>query len=86
VVQAERRYYVAHRSYASDIGELQRLGFTAIDSLVSITVEGLGYRAVARDPRGHVSCGVWDGATMELRIEGTRPAEPTCWEDKAQAQ
>jgi len=58
-------------------------GFTAIDSLVSITVEGPGYGALARDPRGRVSCGVWDGATVGLRIEGTRP-EPTCWEDRKQ--
>jgi len=84
VVQAERRYYAAHRSYSSDVAELGRLGFRGIDSLVSITVEDAGYRALARDPRGRVSCGVWDGATVRLRIEGTRPAEPTCWEDRKQ--
>jgi len=84
LVQAERRFYAAHRSYSGDVTELRRLGFTAIDSLVSITVEGPGYRALARDPRGRVSCGVWDGATVGLRIEGTRPAEPTCWEDRKQ--
>ncbi|HYT62740.1 MAG TPA: hypothetical protein VEL50_02500 [Gemmatimonadales bacterium] len=83
VVNAESRYHRVHGSYSSDIVELRRLGFSLIDSLVVVTADDRSYRAVARDPGGGVSCGLWSatriGERTPLQIEGVAPDQLVCW-------
>jgi hypothetical protein len=83
VVNAESRYHRVHGSYSSDIVELRRLGSSLIDSLVVVKADDRSYRAVARDPGGRVSCGLWSAARFgertPLQIEGAGMDELVCW-------
>jgi hypothetical protein len=83
VVNAESRYHRVHGSYSSDIVELRRLGSSLIDSLVVVTADDRSYRAVARDPGGRVSCGLWSAARFgertRLQIEGAGMDQMVCW-------
>jgi hypothetical protein len=83
VVNAESRYHREHGRYSSDIVELRRLGSSLIDSLVSVTADDRSYRAVARDPGGRVSCGLWSAARIgertPLQIEGAAAGQLVCW-------
>jgi hypothetical protein len=83
VVNAESRYRRAHGSYSDDIAELRRLGSTLIDSLVVVTVDARSYRAIATDPGGRVSCGLWSAARIgeqtPLQIEGAAANQLVCW-------
>lgn len=78
---AQHRYHRGHGSYSSDITELRRLDSPRIDSLVVVTVDGQSYRAIARDPRGTVTCGVWAGAATSVRIPGAAEQQVICWND-----
>ncbi len=78
---AELRYHTAHRTYSSDIAELRPFATGVIDSLVVVTVDGQGFRAIARDPRGTVTCGIWGGETTGLRIAGAALLQTVCWRD-----
>jgi len=83
VAGAEHRYHTAHGSYSSDVAELRRLGSPLIDSLVVVTVDARSYRAIARDPSGRTSCGLWGAARIgertPLQIEGAAAGQPVCW-------
>ena len=83
VVNAENRYHRVHGSYSSDVVELRRLGTSLIDSLVVVTADDRSYRAVARDPGGRVSCGLWSAARFgeqtPLQIEGAGMDQLVCW-------
>ena len=78
VAIAEHRYHSAHGRYSSDLAELRALNPSVRDSLVRVTVDREGWRAVARDSRGSVSCGMWGGAPT-LRIEGAQIGQTICW-------
>ncbi|MGH7520328.1 MAG: hypothetical protein ACREMI_03520 [Gemmatimonadales bacterium] len=82
-VNAESRYHRAHGSYSDDIAELRRLGSSLIDSLVVVAVDARRYRAIATDPGGRVSCGLWSAARIgertPLQIEGAGAGELVCW-------
>lgn len=83
VVNAESRYHREHGRYSSDIVALRRLGSSLIDSLVVVTADDRSYRAVARDPGGRVSCGLWSavriGERTPLQIEGVAAGQLVCW-------
>ncbi len=83
VVNAENRYHRVHGSYSSDVVELRRLGTSLIDSLVVVTADDRSYRAVARDPGGRMSCGLWSAARFgertPLQIEGAGMDRLVCW-------
>ncbi len=83
VVNAENHYHRVHGNNSSDIVELRRLGSSLIDSLVVVTADDRSYRAVARDPGGRGSCGLWSAARFgertPLQIEGAGMDELVCW-------
>jgi hypothetical protein len=82
VYYAEQHYYQTNRRYSSDLIEIRPLVMPFMDSLVPVTiiVDALGYRAIARHPYDSSSCGLWGGSALTaLKIEGAWEGQPVCW-------
>jgi hypothetical protein len=82
VYYAEQHYYQTNRRYSSDVIEIRPLAMPFMDSLVpvTITVDALGYRAIARHPYDSSRCGLWGGSALTtVKLEGVGEGQVVCW-------